>query len=136
MGQSRDGSPLERASFSNASRRGLRSGSNGQKYLHTLRTRLVTDSGNIGKPPKILQAASLFEDEFHLLFSEAAAVGDCVSRSCKCRVMLGFEDGAVMRHLVRYEEFAAWLEKGGEDGRDGVHVCKVVVGLRALGRER
>ena len=58
-------------------------GAGGQKYLHTLRTGLVTHSLEIREPPEVLQAASLFEDEFHLLFCEAAAMGDCVSCSCK-----------------------------------------------------
>lgn len=59
-----------------------------------------------------------------------------MGRSCKCRVVLGFEECAIMGHLVRYKEFAAWVEEGGEGGGDGVQVCKVVVGLRALGRGR
>jgi len=58
-------------------------GSNGQKYLYTLRIRLVPHSRNIRKPPKVLQAGSLFEEQFHLLFSEAAAARDGVSRGCK-----------------------------------------------------
>ena len=78
------------------------------------------------------------------MFSEAAAVGDCVSGSCKCRVVLvfvfvlvlGFEECAIMGHMVGDEEFAAWFEEGGEDGGDGVDIGKVVVGLGALGRER
>ena len=80
------------------------------------------------------------------MFSEPAAVGDCVSGSCKCRVVLvfvfvlmlvlGFEERAIMGHLVGYEEFAAWVEEGGEDGGDSVDIGKVVVGLGALGRER
>lgn len=67
-----------------------------------------------------------------------------MSGSCKCRVVLvfvfvlvlGFEECAIMGHMVGYEEFAAWVKEGGEDGGDGVDIGKVVVGLGALGRER
>jgi hypothetical protein len=120
-------------------------GSGGQKYLHLLRTGFVTHSLDIGKPAEVLQAASLFEDGFYLLFFEAAAMGDCVNCRCKCRVvfvfvfsvfMFRFEEGAVMGHMVRYEEGAAGLEEGGEDASDVVYVGKVVVGLRALWENR
>jgi len=49
--------------------------------------------------------------------------------------MFGFEECAVMGHMVRYEKGATGLEEGGEDASDGVYVRKVVVGLRALGED-
>ena len=46
--------------------------------------------------------------------------------------IIRFEECAIMRHMVRYEKRAAGLEDAG----DGVYICKVVVGLRALGKSR
>ena len=47
-----------------------------------------------------------------------------------------FEECTVMRHMVRYEKRAARLEEGSENAGHVVHVCKVVVGLRALWESR
>lgn len=43
-----------------------------------------------------------------------------------------FEEGTVMRHMVRDEKGAAGLEERGENAGRVVYVRKVVVGLRAL----
>jgi hypothetical protein len=41
-----------------------------------------------------------------------------------------------MRHMVRHEKLAAWLEEGGEDVGGCVYIRKVVIGLRALWESR